>query len=161
MNELLRRWAAPLLTLCLLTPTSVRADDEADVKKVFADLQKALKAKDAEQIWPLLDAATQKTAEREAETIKTGYLKTAAKDRPKLEKALGMSADELSKLTGKTYLKSKKFLGKNNEVADGKVTRVAVDGDKATVFYTEEDGDKVKMELVRQDGKWKVVMAVG
>ena len=38
--------------------------------------------------------------------------------------------------------------------------KVMVDGDKATVFYEEEDGDKEKLELVRQDGKWKVIVKV-
>jgi hypothetical protein len=35
-----------------------------------------------------------------------------------------------------------------------------VDGDKATVFYTEEDGDKEKLSLVRQGGKWKFFLKV-
>jgi hypothetical protein len=33
---------------------------------------------------------------------------------------------------------------------------VSVDGNKATVDYTEADGDQEKLHLVRQDGKWKL-----
>jgi hypothetical protein len=160
MKDLLTRWTLPLLALAVLAPAPARAGDEDDVRKAFADLQKALKAQDPEAIWPLLDAASQKAAEAKAELTRTAYAKAGAKDKATLQKALGLSADELDKLTGKLYLKSKKFTAKYDEIPGGKVTRATVDGDRATVFYTEPDGDKEKTELVRQDGKWKVVLTI-
>ena len=35
-----------------------------------------------------------------------------------------------------------------------------VQGDKATVNYLESDGDKEKLTLVKEDGKWKVSLAM-
>src|SRR5262249_43659752 len=143
-----------------LLPATARAAAEDDVKAAFAEFQKALKAKDVEKIWPLLADATQKAADREAESIRTAYDKAAAKDKAKLEKALGLTKDEITKLTGKTYLKSTKFHAKTHEVPDSKVTKVTVEDKKATVFYTEADGDKEKLDLVSQDGKWKLIVPV-
>ena len=153
------RWTTLVLVVALL-PSPVRAAAEDDVRSAFAELQKALKAKDPDKIWTLLDTSTQKAAEAEAESIRSTYDKAGAKDRTKLEKALGLTRDEIGKLTGKSYLKSTKFNAKTYEIPDGKITKVTVDGDKATVFYDEPDGDKEKLSLVRQDGKWKLIVPV-
>jgi hypothetical protein len=153
------RWLALPLALALL-PAPARAADEEDIRTAFADLQKALKAKDADKIWALLDTSTQKAANVEAESIRADYDKSGTKDKAKLEKALGLTKDEIGKLSGKSYLKSTKFHAKTYEIPDGKVTKVTVDGDKATVFYDEPDGDKEKLNLVRQDGKWKLIVPV-
>src|SRR5262249_49483167 len=104
------------------------------------------------------DSASQAEAERVARTLKANYAK--AKDKAKLEKTFGLTAAELAGLTGKVYLKSKRFLGKYGEVPGSKVDKVAVEGDKATVFYTEEDGEKENLSLVRQGGKWKFPLKV-
>jgi hypothetical protein len=37
------------------------------------------------------------------------------------------------------------------------IEKIAIDGKKATVHIKEEDGDKVKYEMVNQDDKWKMV----
>jgi hypothetical protein len=140
-------------------PAAARAaGDEEDVRAAFTAFQAALKAGDSDKLWPLLDSASQAEAERVARTLKANYAK--AKDKAKLEKTFGLTAAELAGLTGKVYLKSKRFLGKYGEVPGSKVDKVAVEGDKATVFYTEEDGDKEKLSLVRQGGKWKFILKV-
>jgi hypothetical protein len=152
------RAGALLLALSLFAaaPGVARADAEADVRAAFAALQAALKAGDAEKIWPLLDKDSQAAAERVAKGWKGRYNDARPRDRLKLEKMFGLTAKEMAGLTGKLYVKSKRYLGVHDEIAPSKVTKVAVAGDKATVFYTEPDGDKVKLELVKQGGQWKV-----
>jgi hypothetical protein len=140
-------------------PAAARdAGDEEDVRAAFTAFQAALKAGDRDKLWPLLDSASQADAEKVARNLKANYAK--AKDKAKLEKTFGLTAEELKGLTGKIYLKSKRFRGKYGEVPGSKVDKVAVDGDKATVFYTEEDGDQEKLSLVRQGGKWKFSLKV-
>jgi hypothetical protein len=157
------RYAARLfLGLAVLAlPTAARADaDEDAVREAFTAFQAAIKAGDPEKIWPLLDSTTQAAAERSAKILRENYGKAGDKEKAELEKTTGLSADELGKLAGKTYVKSKRFLAKHEEVPGSKITKVMVQGDKATVFYTEADGDKEKLPLVRQGGKWKLSVRV-
>jgi hypothetical protein len=145
----------------LATPALARADEDEDaIREAFTSFQKAVKAADPEKMWPLLDTATQKAAERNAKTLRENYAKAGDKEKADLEKSLGLTAEELGKLTGKLYLKSKRFLSQNDEVPGSKISKVEVKGDKATVYYVEADGDKEKMALVRQDGKWKLSIKV-
>ena len=157
MSDRLFLAACSCLLLSAAGPARADSDDDKAVRSAFADFQAALKAGDPEKLWPLLDSASQADAEADAKALRDSYAKAGAKDKAKLEKAHGFTADEIASLTGKAYLKSKRFLGKYDELPDGKVEKVAVDGDKATVGYVEADGDHQKIELVRQDGKWKVV----
>jgi hypothetical protein len=149
--------AGSCLLLLAAGPARADSDDEKAVRLAFADLQAAVKAGDPDKLWPLLDSASQAGAEDDAKALRESYAKAGAKDKVKLEKAHGFTADEIAALTGKAYLKSKRFLGKYDELPDGKVEKVAVDGDKAVVGYVEADGDHQKIDVVRQDGKWKVV----
>jgi hypothetical protein len=143
-----------------VAPNAVRAADEEDVKAAFTSFQAAIKAADHEKIWLLVDTATQADADKYAKTVQTSYGKAGDDEKAKLEKAFGLSADEMSKITGKLYLKSKPFIGKYHEVPGSKIDKVTIEGDKATVNYTEEDGDKEKLQLVKQDGKWKLSVRV-
>src|SRR5207302_20692 len=99
-------------------------------------------------------------ADAYAKAVQAAYSKSNDDEKAKLEKAFGLSADEMTKLKGKLYLKSKPFLKKYREVPGSKIDKVPLDGEKATVNYTEEDNDKEKLELVRQDGKWKLSIPV-
>ncbi len=144
----------------LFTATAVRADAEEDVKAAFVAFQAALKAGGHEKIWALLDTTTRDDADKHAKAVQTSYGKAGDDEKAKLEKAFGLSADDMSKLTGKLYLKSKSFLAKYRDVPGSKIDKVAIDGDKAAVNYTEEDGDKEKLELLKQDGKWKLSIRV-
>jgi hypothetical protein len=45
-------------------------------------------------------------------------------------------------------------------MAGATVDKVAINGDLAKVHYTEEDGDKEAVDVVREDGKWKLVIKV-
>jgi hypothetical protein len=55
-------------------------------------------------------------------------------------------------------IKTKRFLGKYDEIPDSKITGITVQGESATLNYLEPDGDKEKLIYTRQDGKWKVAM---
>jgi hypothetical protein len=139
-----------------LLQTVSRAADEDDVRAAFVAFQKALKDKDAGKIWKLLDKTSQTAAERSAKAVQKYYNKADAEKKAKMEKALGLPGDELAKLTGEGFLKTKSFHAKYDEVPGSKIASISVDGDRATVNYVEEDGDKEKMQMKREDGKWKV-----
>jgi hypothetical protein len=149
-----------VLGVLALTPITVRADAESDVKDVFVEFQAAIKAGDADKIWPLLDTTTQKAVEKTAAALFAEYDKGNATTKAALEKMFGLSAEEIGKLrtTPKLYCKSKRFIGQWHEVPGSTVEKVLLDGDKATVKYKEEDGDKEELKLSKQDSKWKIVL---
>jgi hypothetical protein len=130
-------------------PVAGRGEDDA-VRKEFAELQSALKSNDAEKLWALLDARSRADAERAAKNIQTAYNQAGAE-----EKALGLSGTELAKLDGKGLLKTKQFQKKYHEIPDGKIDKVDIQGENATVYFLDEEGDKEKAIFLRQDGQWK------
>jgi hypothetical protein len=140
-----------------LLAQTAQTQDEVQAKGTFLALQKALKAKDADKIWELLDTDSQADAERVAKALKAAYAKADAKGKAEQEKKLGLSAAELSALTGRLFLKSNRFISATiEEIPGSKFERVTVKGDRATVNYTEDDGDKETLKLNREKGKWKV-----
>src|SRR5579862_2587175 len=122
-----------LPAVLLLTSSIVRADDADDVKTAFTSFQAALKAADHEKMWPLLDKATQADAEKYAKMVQATYGKADDDEKAKLEKSFGLSPGDMNKITGKMYLKAKPFLAKHHELPGGKITKIDIDGDKATV----------------------------
>jgi hypothetical protein len=134
------------------------AQVESGVKEEFANLQAALKAKDAPKIWDLLDSATQADATRTAKIVKAAFKKASAKGKAKQQETLGLAADELGKLDGQSLLKTKPFLAKYDEIPTSKITFVTVQEDSAVLNYLEADGDKEKLNYSRQGGKWKVAL---
>jgi hypothetical protein len=155
-------WRPILVVLsvaAMALPTlSAQGKGEDDIKQAFGQLQGAIKAKAAAKIWALLDSDTQADAEKIAKKVKGVYKKANEKDKAEHETNLGLTADEFAKLDGPLLLKTKRFLGKYDEIPDSKITSIAVQGDSATVNYLESDGDKEKLTYTRQDGKWKVAM---
>jgi hypothetical protein len=134
----------------------VMAGGDEPVRKAFADFQAAIMAKDAAKIWALLDTDSQKAADRAAKAVKTAYAGANADKKAKMEKSLGLPGATLVSLSGEGFLKTKGFHGKYHEVPGSKIAQVMVQGDQAIVTYIEEDGDKEKLRLKRQGGKWKV-----
>ncbi|HEV3204503.1 MAG TPA: hypothetical protein VGY77_08975 [Gemmataceae bacterium] len=130
--------------------------EEKEVRETFSAFADAVKAKDAQMIWKLLDKESQMAAARAARSVLATYDKANAEEKAKLEKALGLSGVELGKLTGEGFLKTKGFHGKYHEVHGSKIDTITVQDKRATVNYTEEDGDKEKLRMIFQDGKWKV-----
>ena len=157
MNRLL---VGTALLVGVAVAPSCRAADEDDVQAAFVEFQAALKSGDPEKIWPLLVKETQDNADKAASLLKRNYEKAKPAEKKVLEKAFGLSDVELKDVTGKVYLKSKRFLGKYHEIPGSKFDKATVEGDKATVNYTEDDGDKEKLALVKQDDKWKVSIRV-
>jgi hypothetical protein len=147
------RWVLP--SVLLLVFSSAARASEAEVRSAFTALQKALKSGDAEKIWPLLDKSSQEAAARVAKGWKGRYSKARPRDKVKLEQMFGLSAKEMAGLTGKLYVKSKRWQGLHDEIAPSVVTKVMVAGARATVFYTEPDGDKEKLLFTRQGGQWR------
>jgi hypothetical protein len=134
--------------------------DEQAVRGAVTAFQAALKARDSEKLWSLVDDDSRSDAERAAKTLREAYAKADAKEKAEQEKALGVSGAELAALTGKGFLNTKRFLGKWDELPDSKIDTVTVEGNSATVGYTEEDGDHEKLTLVRQEGKWRLSKAI-
>jgi hypothetical protein len=132
------------------------AADEKAVRDAVVAFQSALKAREAEKLWSLLDSESKADAERAAKAIRDAYAKATPEVKAEQEKALGLPGTELAALTGTGFLKTKRFHGKYHEVPDSTIDKVTVHGDAAKVDYTEEDGDKEKLSLVRQEGQWKL-----
>jgi hypothetical protein len=126
------------------------------VRQAFTSFQEALKAKDGDRIRTLLDEDSRADAEREAKGIREGYAKAAPPERAELEKTLGLTGEELGSLKGTGFLKSRRFLGKYDEVSESKIEKVEVKGERAVVNYLEPDGDHEKLTLVRQEGQWRL-----
>lgn len=143
---------------CSKTTEVSPANEEGRVRETFTALQAALKARDADKLWQLLDSESQADAERAAKTVQATYTKADANTQSEQEKAMGLPADQLSGLTAIGFLKTTRFHGKYKELSESKIDKVTVQQDKATVAYTEPDDDKEKVSLVRQDGQWKVAL---
>jgi hypothetical protein len=128
---------------------------EEEIKQAFASLQDAIKTKDADKIWNLLDKDSQDDADREARIVKESYAKLPDTDKAGLEKKMELTAKELTGMSGKDYVKSKRFYGKHHEIPGSKVDRITVAGAGATLVFIEEDGDKITTKLARDNGQWK------
>jgi hypothetical protein len=131
-------------------------NDEEAVREAVSAFQAALKARDADKLWQLLDADSRADADRAAQAVRDAYARAGPEQKAEQEKALGLPGAELAALTGTGFLKTKRFHGKYDELPDSTIDKVTVQGDQATVAYTEPDGDKEKLTLVREEGKWKV-----
>jgi hypothetical protein len=142
------------------TATSTKSSDEERVQRAFKDFQQAFETKKADKMWPHLDASTQAAADKAAEAHRTAYAKEAAKEKAEREKKLGLSGDDIAKLTGATYLIAKPFHDKYHDVPEYKIAKYAITGDKATIDLLADDGDKDKFDLVRSGDSWKFVFAI-
>jgi hypothetical protein len=133
-------------------------DEEKQVRGRFEELQAAVKASDADKVWGMLSSKSQADAEREARKVQTAY--ASAEEKTRQEQALGLTAAEVNALEGKGLLRSKPFQRKHHELPESTVEKVVVDTDTATVHFLEPDGDHEKMHLLREDGQWKVWLAM-
>jgi hypothetical protein len=130
---------------CSTKPTGpVPADEEPAVRATFAEFQAAVKARDADKLWGLLSSKSRADAERVAQTIRTAYSKTAAGEKANQEEELGLTRADLAGLTGARFITTRRFWGKFQDVPGSAIDRVTVQGDSATLHYTEVDGDKEK-----------------
>jgi hypothetical protein len=130
-------------------------DEDGPIRARFAEAQAAVKDRDADQVGALVAEQVHADAERTARQVRAAYAKADPGAKAKQEEALGLTGAELAVLTGKGLL-THRFLRKYRELPDSTVTKVVVGGDNATVYYLEDDGDRKKMDLVREGGAWKV-----
>jgi hypothetical protein len=135
-------------------------DAEAEVRAKFAEVQSASKSQDPNKLWDLLSGRSQADADKEAKGIRAAYRQGSPEQRGKQEKEWGLPGGELAKLTGARFLETRVFRHKRDEVAGGKVTRVRAEGDSATVYFDDPEGDKEKLRFVREDGQWKAWMTI-
>ncbi len=104
----------------------------------------------------MIDSDSQSDAERAAQAVQLSYGKAA--DKGDFEKKYGLTSSELAAMNGRLFVKSNRFHGKYHEVPGSKLDAVKVKGDTARLAYIEEDGDKEKLTLVRQQGQWKFII---
>jgi hypothetical protein len=129
---------------------------EDDIRQAFTALQKAIKGRDADKIWGLIDSDSQADANRAAKAVQAAFAKADDKGKGEFEKKYGLTAKELGAMSGKLFLKSERFHGKYHEVPGSKLETVKVlKGDTARITYKEEDGDIEKFSMVKQKGEWK------
>jgi hypothetical protein len=130
-------------------------DAEAGVRQAFAELQATVKAGDIDRLWNLLSDKSQADAERRAESIREAYAKADPAEKAQQEKDTGLSGVAQSQLTGKGFLKTQRFQRKFEDLPSGNINQIVIDSDRATVHYTESDGDKEKAIFIRQNGEWR------
>jgi hypothetical protein len=136
-------------------------DAEAQVKARFGELQAAAKAGDVERLWALLAGKSQTDAERVAKEVRSAYAAAGAEGKKRQEESLGLSAKELAELTGKGYLRTKRFRRKANEIAGGEYKKVTVEKESATVsFFDPEDNETERVVFVREAGEWKAWLSI-
>jgi hypothetical protein len=136
-------------------PAYPHQDEETAVCQAFAESQETVKAGDADKLWTLLSGKSQADVERAAQAVREAYAKASPEEKAREEKELELSGPELAGLTGKGFLKTERFRRKIKDLPGSKIDRVVVEGDNATVHYTEPDGDKEKAIFLRENGHWK------
>jgi hypothetical protein len=149
-----------LLAGCSPAAKTSAGGEEDAVRAVVADLQKAIRDKDGDALWNLLDADTQSDAERQARRARDDYARADDHGKKEMVRRSGLDGAVLAELDERSYFRSRGFAGKYGELPDSKVTRVTVTGDKATVEYVEPDEDREELRLVKADGRWKVALAL-
>jgi hypothetical protein len=145
---------------CQKPAATSAGDQEKAIRETVAEFQAALKARDGEKLWSLLDHDSQADAERAAKAARESYAKADAAQKAEQEKNLGLPGADLASLTGVGYLKTELFRENYDELADSTIDKVTPQGDEATVAYTEPDLDKKKLTLARQDGRWKLSLQI-
>jgi hypothetical protein len=165
-------WSLPGLLLLLGCsnppgpPAPPKPTDEQQIRDTFARLQAALEqhrktGDQAEVIWEFLAPDTQADARREAKAIRTRYVAADKNEKATMQEKLGLSEEELPSLKGPGLLRSKLFPGKYDELVGSRVEKVTLKGEEeASLRYVEDDGDKVDLRFVRDDGRWKAVLGI-
>lgn len=140
-----------------------RKKTEEEITTVVTNLQAAVKAKDADKIWDLLDTQSQKVLEAEALRIKQHYAKLAAEDKSAYETKLGLSRQELAEMTGKLYVKLIPFYDKVfNKIPDSKFEKIEQTAPlTAIVHCTSRDGSAAKLDVFREAVRgWKIIVPI-
>jgi hypothetical protein len=140
---------------CAKTPEAVPVDQEPAVRARFEELQRALKERDTEGLTRLLAMQSQADAQGVARFVRLSFARADDKTREHYRKELGISPDEMMRFNGPMFFKTQPFLKRYKEVIDGKIERISIQGDNATLYYRDEEGEQEKLLLVREEGEWK------
>lgn len=152
------KWLYLLLLVggCARSETPPAGDDEGlRVRARFETFQKTLQSGDVETLWAMLSKQSQNEADRAARTLRADYEKADVPAQAAQEKELGLAGADLASLTGRGFLKTRRFQAKYEEARQGKFDGVSAQGDTATVYFFDDEGDREKLLLVREDGQWK------
>ena len=83
------------------------------------------------------------------------------KEKARQEEELGLSGKEVALMTGKDYLRTKRFRRKADEIAGGEFRKVAVEKESARVYlFDAADSEIERAEFVREGGEWKAWLPV-
>lgn len=140
---------------CAKTPEAARVDQEPVIRARFEELQKALKEHDPERLNLLLAIESQANAQGIAYSLRRAFTRADEKTIERYRKELGISLEDMTRFNGPMFFKTRPFLAKYGEVADGKFERVSIQGDNATLYYRDEEGEQEKLLLVHENGEWK------
>jgi hypothetical protein len=135
-------------------------DEEPRIRARFEEFRDALQARDAERLWAMLSRQSQADAERAARTLRTEHDKADPQSKAEQEKELGLSAADLSKLTGRDLMRTRPFQERYEEARDGKFERASVKDDNATVYFRDDEGDREKLIMLREGEQWKLWLKV-
>lgn len=140
---------------CGKAPEAAPADEEPAVRARFEELQKALKEHDPEQLNLLLSIESQANAQGVAHALRSSFARADEKALERYRKELDISREDMARLNGPMFFKTRPFLEKYKEARDGKYERASIQGDNATLYYRDEEGEREKLLLVRENGEWK------
>jgi hypothetical protein len=153
-------WLMMLTVGCMggKVPLKGPATPEDQVQQTFFDFQSAIRTANGDKLWTWLDDDSRSDVVRAVKAVQAEYDKKTAPEKAEMEKGMGLTAAEMTRLTGPAFLKSKRFLGAQpyNDVGTCLVQSVNLQGDTAAVAYIEDDGDHGEFTFVRIAGQWRV-----
>jgi hypothetical protein len=161
-----RSWPTVLLIFaagCGGSPsTRVIGLDEVALQVAFVQFQAVLKSGNADNLWGMTDADTHTAAERAAERERVAAERLTPEERETKAKELGLSTEELTTLTGKTYLKTTLFLKRKpaDEIPGSQFESASIQAGKAIVKYKETHGAENKLTFTKEGDIWKAYLPV-
>ncbi|MBI2920672.1 MAG: hypothetical protein HYY18_06260 [Planctomycetes bacterium] len=164
-------FAVLTVMVVLASAPPLRAEDEPKEEKAvaktpqeaFDQFKVAVKKKDKERFWTLLSKDSQKQVEEMA-----AMMSEASEDeKSDMAEKLGITLDELAKLSPKDLMLAVLFAADNaenlDEIEKSELADVKEDGDKAAGTRIENKGDKEEKKerafFVKEDGEWKLDLA--
>lgn len=162
---------AVLTAAVVFAVSPLRAEDEPKPEKAvaktpqeaFDQFKVAVKAKDKERFWTLLSKDSQKQVEEMAAMMS----EASEEEKADMAEKLGITLDELAKLSPKDLMLGVLFSEDNaeniEEIQKSELADVKEDGDKAAGTRVEKKGEKDERKenafFIKEDGEWKLDLA--
>jgi hypothetical protein len=141
-----------------------------EIRDRFVRLQECiadLRTGETEKLWRMLSSESQASAAGKAKAFRSDFAKLDKEEQTERAKLYGATPEEIrEKLSGHGYLRlmrefvyERYFLLVGAPVDDNDIS---LRGDKAVVSYTQDDTehDKKRIEFVREEGEWRVVLSI-